>query len=214
MPEVESVAAAPSRRTAATRGTRTSSVGGRRYRYGASAGTDDLATAHGRRGSRGAAGSPRKTMAPRGSRVVINERLAREMFPDKDPVGQFVAEESAAATRQAVGPHAHRRRHPRIPKGRRVRRARELPVQPCRGSTMPAARWRRSGRSGDPGAAGHDGGVRGAGGDAAARRPRPTGRSRRSRSAVARHGAAGSGSLHWLPPASCRSSCWSWSPWG
>jgi putative ABC transport system permease protein len=66
-------------------------VGGRRYRYGASAGTDDLATAMGITVTRGRWFSEEDDGAA-WQPVVINERLAKEMFPDKDPVGQFISE--------------------------------------------------------------------------------------------------------------------------
>ena len=104
MPDVEAVAGAAITPYSGNSWNSDIEVGGRRYRYGASAGTDDLAKAMGITLTRGrwfgkeddgAAWQP----------VVINERLAREMFPDKDPVGQFVSEQSpgdAPATRMRI----------------------------------------------------------------------------------------------------------------
>jgi putative ABC transport system permease protein len=93
MPEVEAVAGAAIVPYSANTWSSDIGVGGRRYRYGASAGTDDFARVMGLQVTRGrwftkeddgAAWQP----------VVINERLAREMFPDKDPVGQYVSEQA------------------------------------------------------------------------------------------------------------------------
>ena len=104
MPEVEAVAGAAITPYSGNSWNSDIEVGGRRYRYGASAGTDDLATAMGITLTRGrwfgteddgAAWQP----------VVINERLAREMFPDTDPVGQFVSDQSpgdAPASRMRI----------------------------------------------------------------------------------------------------------------
>jgi putative ABC transport system permease protein len=104
MPEVEAAAGAAITPYSGNTWNSDIEVGGRHYRYGASAGTDDLAKAMGITVTRGrwftkdddgAAWQP----------VVFNERLAREMFPDKDPVGQFVSEQSpgdAPATRMRV----------------------------------------------------------------------------------------------------------------
>lgn len=64
---------------------------GRRYRYGASAGTDAFARVMGLQMTRGrwfTSEDDAATWRP----VVINERLAREMFPDADPVGQYMDE--------------------------------------------------------------------------------------------------------------------------
>ena len=104
MPEVEAVAGAAITPYSGNTWNSDIEVGGRRYRYGASAGTDDLARAMGITITRGrwftkeddgAAWRP----------VVVNERLAREMFPDKDPVGQFVSEQApgeAPASRMRI----------------------------------------------------------------------------------------------------------------
>jgi len=105
MPEVEAAAAAAITPYSGNTWNSDIEVGGKRYRYGASAGTDDLARAFGLQVTRGrwftkeddgAAWRP----------VVVNERLAREMFPDKDPVGQFIAEQSpdhnAPSTRMRI----------------------------------------------------------------------------------------------------------------
>lgn len=104
MPEVEAVAGAAITPYSGNSWNSDIEVGGRRYRYGASAGTDDLATAMGIALTRGRWFSKEDDGAA-WQPVVINERLAREMFPDKDPVGQFVSEQSpgdAPATRMRI----------------------------------------------------------------------------------------------------------------
>ncbi|HSP89401.1 MAG TPA: FtsX-like permease family protein [Vicinamibacterales bacterium] len=104
MPEVEAVAGAAITPYSGNSWNSDIEVGGRRYRYGASAGTDDLATAMGITLTRGRWFSKEDDGAA-WQPVVINERLAREMFPDKDPVGQFVSEQSpgdAPATRMRI----------------------------------------------------------------------------------------------------------------
>ncbi len=92
MPEVEAVAAAFVTPYSGNTWNSDIEVGGRTFRYGGNEATDDFARVMGlevlrgrwfSRDDDGAAWAP----------VVINERLAREMFPDKDPVGQFVADE-------------------------------------------------------------------------------------------------------------------------
>ena len=104
MPEVEAVAGAAITPYSGNTWNSDVEVNGRHYRYGASAGTDDLAKVMGLTVTRGrwftkeddgAAWQP----------VVTNERLAREMFPDKDPVGQFVSEQApgeAPASRMRI----------------------------------------------------------------------------------------------------------------
>lgn len=105
MPEVEGAAAAAIVPYSGSSWSSDIEVGGRRYRYGASSGDDAFARVMGLRVTRGrwftkeddgAAWRP----------VVINERLAREMFPDGNPVGQFVSEqgpnEQANANRMRV----------------------------------------------------------------------------------------------------------------
>ena len=104
MPEVEAVAGAAITPYGGNSWNSDIEVGGRRYRYGASAGTDDLATAMGITLTRGRWFSKEDDGAA-WQPVVINERLAREMFPDKDPVGQFVSEQSpgdAPASRMRI----------------------------------------------------------------------------------------------------------------
>ena len=104
MPEVEAVAGAAITPYSGNSWNSDIEVGGRRYRYGASAGTDDLATAMGITLTRGRWFSKEDDGAA-WQPVVINERLAREMFPDKDPVGQFVSEQSpgdAPASRMRI----------------------------------------------------------------------------------------------------------------
>jgi putative ABC transport system permease protein len=71
-------------------------VGGKRFRYGANAATDDFARVMGLEVTRGRWFS-REDDGAVWRPVVMNERLAREMFPDKDPVGQFIQEERANA---------------------------------------------------------------------------------------------------------------------
>ena len=104
MPDVEAVAGAAITPYSGNSWNSDIEVGGRRYRYGASAGTDDLAAAMGLTLTRGRWFSKEDDGAA-WQPVVINERLAREMFPDKDPVGQFVSEQSpgdAPATRMRI----------------------------------------------------------------------------------------------------------------
>ena len=104
MPEVEAVAGAAITPYSGNSWNSDIEVGGRRHRYGASAGTDDLATAMGITLTRGRWFSKEDDGAA-WQPVVVNERLAREMFPDKDPVGQFVSEQSpgdAPATRMRI----------------------------------------------------------------------------------------------------------------
>jgi putative ABC transport system permease protein len=104
MPEVEAVAGAAITPYSANSWESDIEVGGRRYRYGASAGTDDLAKAMGITMTRGR-WFTREDDGAAWQPVVINERLAREMFPDKDPVGQFVSEQSpgdAPASRMRI----------------------------------------------------------------------------------------------------------------
>jgi putative ABC transport system permease protein len=92
MPEVEVAAAASITPYSGNTWSSELTVGGRRYRYGASAGTDDLARALDLQIIRGRWFTAEDD-AEGWQSVVVNERLAREMFPDKDPVGQFVSEE-------------------------------------------------------------------------------------------------------------------------
>jgi len=104
MPEVEAVAGAAITPYSGNTWNSDIEVGGRHYRYGASAGTDELARAMGITVTRGRWFSKEDDGAA-WRPVVFNERLAREMFPDKDPVGQFVSEQSpgeAPATRMRV----------------------------------------------------------------------------------------------------------------
>jgi len=92
LPEVESVAAAAITPYSGNTWTSDIQLGGRRHRYGASAGTDDFARTMGLEITRGRWFNSEEDGAA-WRPVVINERLARELFPEKDPVGQFVAEE-------------------------------------------------------------------------------------------------------------------------
>jgi putative ABC transport system permease protein len=91
MPEVEFVAGAAITPYSGNTWSSDIEVGGRRYRYGASAGTDDLAAAMGMTLTRGRWFTKQDDGAA-WRPVVVNERLAREMFPDKDPVGQFITD--------------------------------------------------------------------------------------------------------------------------
>ena len=92
LPEVESVAAAAIVPYSGNTWNSDIQVGGRRFRYGASAGSDDLARTMGLVVTRGRWFTKEDDGAS-WNPVVINERLAREMFPDRDPVGQFISEE-------------------------------------------------------------------------------------------------------------------------
>ena len=128
MPEVEAVAGAAITPYSANSWESDIEVGGRRYRYGASAGTDDLAKVmgitvtrgrwftQGRRWRRVAAGGRQRAArggdVPRqGSRRPVRRRSKRLAT-------------AAASRMRIVG------RCPRVPKGRRVRRPRQLPLQP------------------------------------------------------------------------------------
>jgi putative ABC transport system permease protein len=100
MPEVQAVAAAVVTPYSSTTMNSDIEVNGRHHRYGMSEATDDFAGAMGlevmggrwfSREDDGAVWKP----------VVVNERLAREMFPDKDPVGQFVTEDEPGPRRES-----------------------------------------------------------------------------------------------------------------
>jgi putative ABC transport system permease protein len=91
MPEVEAVAGTAIPPYSDNTWSSDVEIGGRRYRYGASAATDTFARAVGLTITRGRWFSAEDDGAA-WQPVVINERLAREAFPDKDPVGQFLSE--------------------------------------------------------------------------------------------------------------------------
>jgi putative ABC transport system permease protein len=92
MPEAESVAAAAITPYSGSTMNSDIEAGGKRYRYGFNEATDDFAGTMGMEVTRGRWFSSEDDGAA-WRPVVVNERLAREMFPDKDPIGQFVAEE-------------------------------------------------------------------------------------------------------------------------
>ena len=91
LPEVESVAAAAVTPYGGNTWNSDIEIGGRRYRFGASAGTDEFARTMGLEVLRGR-WFTREDDGSAWRPVVINQRLARELFPAKDPVGQFIAE--------------------------------------------------------------------------------------------------------------------------
>ncbi len=92
LPEVEAVAATFITPYGGNTWNSDIQVGGRRYRYGANEATDDFAKTMGLEVTQGRWFSSEDDGAA-WRPVVINERLAREMFPDRDPVGQFIADE-------------------------------------------------------------------------------------------------------------------------
>ena len=97
MPEVEAVAGAAIMPYSGNSWESDIEVGGRRHRFGGSAGTDDFARVMGLTITRGRWFS--KDDDPAAWRpVVINERLAAEMFGGRDPVGQFIDENRPGAT--------------------------------------------------------------------------------------------------------------------
>lgn len=97
MPDVEAVAGAAIVPYSGNTWSSAIEVGGREYRYGGNAATDDFARAMGLQVTRGRWFSKEDDGAG-WQPAVVNERLAREMFPDKDPVGQFVSEQVLAGT--------------------------------------------------------------------------------------------------------------------
>jgi putative ABC transport system permease protein len=97
LPEVESVAAAAITPYGGNTWTSHIELGGRRYRYGGGAGTDDFARTMGLELSRGR-WFTREEDGAAWQPVVVNERLARELFPGKDPVGQFISEDRPGET--------------------------------------------------------------------------------------------------------------------
>jgi len=92
MPEVESAAAAAITPYSGNTMNSDIEVGGKHYRYGLNEATDDFARTMGMTVTRGRWFS-REDDGAAWKPVVVNERLAREMFPGKEAVGQFVAEE-------------------------------------------------------------------------------------------------------------------------
>ena len=97
LPEVEAVAVAAITPYGGNTWQSNIDINGRRHRYGAGAATDDFARTMGleilrgrwfTREDDGAAWQP----------VVINERLAQELFPGKDAAGQFIEETRADGT--------------------------------------------------------------------------------------------------------------------
>jgi putative ABC transport system permease protein len=91
MPEVEAVAGAAITPYSGNTWNSDIDVGGRRVEYGSSAGTDEFAKAAGLHVTRGR-WFTKDDDAAAWRPVVVNERLAHDLFPDKDPVGQFVTE--------------------------------------------------------------------------------------------------------------------------
>ena len=98
LPEVEAAAAAFITPYSGSTWNSDIEVGGRTYRYGSNEATDDFARVMGldvlrgrwfSRDDDGAAWVP----------VVVNDRLAREMFPGRDAVGQFIDEARPAERR-------------------------------------------------------------------------------------------------------------------
>jgi len=92
MPEVEAVAGAAIVPYSGNSWNSDIEINGKRYRYGADAGTDDFAKTMGLQITQGRWFS-REDDGAAWRPVVINERLAHEMFPDKSPVGQFMTEQ-------------------------------------------------------------------------------------------------------------------------
>jgi putative ABC transport system permease protein len=91
MPEVEAVAGAAVTPYSGNSWESDIEVGGRRHRFGGSAGTDEFARVMGLTITRGRWFS--KDDDPAAWRpVVINARLAAEMFGERDPIGQFITE--------------------------------------------------------------------------------------------------------------------------
>ncbi len=91
MPEVEAVAGAAITPYSGNTWNSDIEFGGRTYRYGSSAGTDEFARVMGLTVTRGrwfTQDDDAATWRP----VVVNERLASELFGEKDPIGQFVSE--------------------------------------------------------------------------------------------------------------------------
>ena len=135
MPEVEIVAAGFTGPYANSNwGSGTRLAGGREVDYGVNNVTDDyLELLHiplvaGRWFSRE---DDAATWTP----VVVNRRLAREIFGDANPVGQIIPEERdperpAAGPRRQAGDQARHRRGRRVPAGRRAVGDRQLPVFP------------------------------------------------------------------------------------
>jgi putative ABC transport system permease protein len=92
MPEVETAAGAAIVPYSGSTWSSDIQMDGRHYRYGGSAGTDDLAGALGIRVTRGRWFSSEDDGAA-WQPVVINKRFATEMFAGKDPIGRFLTEE-------------------------------------------------------------------------------------------------------------------------
>ena len=92
LPEVESVAAAAVTPYGGNTWTSDIEIGGRHHRFGMSAGTDDFARTMGLEMLRGR-WFTREDDGSAWRPVVVNERVARELFPAKDPVGQFIVED-------------------------------------------------------------------------------------------------------------------------
>jgi putative ABC transport system permease protein len=92
LPDVESVSAASVTPYSGNTWSNSIEVGGKRYRFGFDAATDEFPRTAGLDITRGRWFSHEDDGAA-WRPVVINERLAREMFPGKDPVGQFIADE-------------------------------------------------------------------------------------------------------------------------
>ena len=92
LPEVEAVAAAAVTPYGGNTWTSDIEIGGRHHRFGMSAGTDDFAQTMGLEMLRGR-WFTREDDGSAWRPVVINDRLARELFPAGDPIGQFIAED-------------------------------------------------------------------------------------------------------------------------
>jgi putative ABC transport system permease protein len=97
LPEVETVAAASITPYSGNTWTSDIEIAGKRHRYGADAATDGFARTMGLEITRGRWFSHEDDAAA-WRPVVVNERLAREVFPGADPVGQFMAEQPPPGT--------------------------------------------------------------------------------------------------------------------
>jgi len=91
MPEVVSAAASAISPYGSSTWTSDTEIAGRRVRFGAGAATDDFPRTIGLTVTRGRWFS-REDDGAQWTPVVINERLARDAFPGKDPIGQFMSE--------------------------------------------------------------------------------------------------------------------------
>jgi len=95
MPEVEAAAAAFITPYSGNTWNSDIEIKGKTYRYGGNEATDDFARVIGIEVLRGR-WFDREDDGAAWSPVVVNGRLAREMFPDKDPIGEFIDEQRPA----------------------------------------------------------------------------------------------------------------------